>query len=489
MSWSREFFCIFPIFVLREAEGRRIAVSRGTVAGQENKMGVMPVNRLLLTMSVPLMISMLVQALYNVVDSMFVAQLSENALTAVSLAFPVQNLMISVATGTGVGVNALLSKSLGQKRFDKASRVAHNGVLLAIFSYAAFAVLGLTCSELFFRLQTDVEEIIAYGRDYMVICSLFSFGLFGQIILERLVQSTGRTVYSMITQALGAILNIIFDPILIFGWFGFPAMGVAGAAAATVFGQIVAMLVGVVINQKKNVEIPLSLTALRPDGRTIRDIYAIGVPSIIMSSIGSVMTFGMNQILIGFSTTAAAVFGIYFKLQSFAFMPVLGLNNGMVPIIAYNYGARRPERIVRTIWLSVCYAVLIMLLALAVFHLIPDQLLLIFNASDHMLDIGVPALRIISLSFLLAGFTVVISSVFQAFAHGMLSMILSLVRQLVALLPLAFLFSLMGNLELIWWSFPLAELVCAVLSALFLVRLNRTEIAPLRRAAEQSSGV
>ncbi len=443
-------------------------------------MGVMPVNRLLLGMSVPIMISMLVQALYNVVDSMFVAQLSENALTAVSLAFPVQNLMISVATGTGVGINALLSRRLGQQRPEEARVVAHNGVLLALLSYAVFAVLGLLGSEWFFRLQTDVEEIIAYGRDYLTICTVLSFGLFGQIVLERLVQSTGRTVYSMITQALGAILNIIFDPILIFGWFGFPAMGVAGAAAATVFGQITAMFLGIFINQRWNLELPLSLSALRPDGGTIRDIYAVGVPSIIMSSIGSVMTFGMNQILIGFSTTAAAVFGVYFKLQSFAFMPVFGLNNGMVPILAYNLGARRPERIVRTIQLSVCYAVVIMVLGFAVFWLFPGQLLGIFDASDYMCSIGIPALRTISLSFLLAGFTVVSSSVFQAFSHGMLSLTLSLVRQLGALLPLAWLFSRTGELELIWWAFPLAELVCAVCSAVFLVRLYRAEIAPLQ---------
>ncbi len=445
----------------------------------ENKMGVMPVNRLLLTMSVPIMISMLVQALYNVVDSMFVAQLNENALTAVSLAFPAQNLMIAVATGTGVGVNALLSKSLGEKRFDRANQTADHAVFLALCNAVVFALLGVVGSRFFFQFQTDVADIVDNGTSYLIICTVFSFGLFGQITFERLFQATGRTLYTMLTQGIGAIINIIFDPILIFGLFGFPRMEVAGAAAATVLGQIIAFLLGAYLNHKKNQEIQLSLRRFRPNGQIIRRIYAVGVPSIIMSSIGSVMTFAMNKILIAFSTTATAVFGVYFKLQSFVFMPIFGLNNGMVPIVAYNYGARRPQRLTRTVQLGICYAVGIMVLGLLILQLFADKLLLIFNASEHMLQIGVPALRTISWSFLLAGFSVICSSLFQALAHGVLSLAASLVRQLVILLPVAFLLSLSGQLNLVWWAFPLAELVAAILCAFFLRYIYHREILPL----------
>ena len=452
----------------------------------ENKMGVMPVNRLLFSMSVPIMISMLVQALYNVVDSMFVAQLNENALTAVSLAFPAQNLMIAVATGTGVGVNALLSKSLGEKRFDRANQAADNAVFLAFCSFAVFAVLGVLGSRFFFQLQTDVTEIVDYGTSYLIICSVFSFGLFGQITFERLLQATGKTFYTMITQGLGAIINIIFDPILIFGLFGFPKMGVAGAAAATVFGQIVAFLLGIYLNKKKNHEIHLSIKGFRPNGHIISRIYVVGIPSIIMASIGSVMTFGMNKILIAFSTTATAVFGVYFKLQSFVFMPIFGLNNGMVPIIAYNYGARKPQRLTKTVKLSVCYAVAIMMVGLIILQLFADKLLLIFNASENMLSIGVPALRTISWSFLFAGFSVISSSLFQALTHGFLSLTVSLVRQLVVLLPVAYLLSLTGRLELVWWAFPLAEVVATVLCALFLRYVFHKEVKPLYDAVEES---
>ena len=314
-------------------------VREGAAREPENKMGVMPVNRLLISMSVPMVVAMLVQALYNVVDSMFVARLNENALTAVSLAFPAQNLMIAVATGTGVGVNAILSRSLGEKNFKKANRVANHGVFLALMSYIVFAVLGLLLSRRFFLMQTDIEEIVNYGADYLFICTVFSFGIFGQIAFERLLQSTGKTLFTMFTQGTGAIINIIMDPILIFGLCGFPKMGVAGAAAATVLGQIVAMFMAIFFNLKWNKEIRLSVKRFYVSGKIIRQIYAVGVPSICMAAIGSVMTFGMNKILIAFTSTATAVFGVYFKLQSFIFMPVFGLNNGMVPIIAYNYGA------------------------------------------------------------------------------------------------------------------------------------------------------
>ncbi len=443
-------------------------------------MGVLPVNRLLVTMAVPMVVSMLVQALYNVVDSMFVAQINENALTAVSLAFPVQNLMIAVGTGTGVGVNALLSKSLGQKDFEKANKTANHAVLLAVCNAVAFALLGGFFSRWFFTMQTQVQEIIDYGTSYLMICCVFSFGMFGQFAFERLLQSTGKTFYTMITQGIGAIINIIFDPILIFGLLGFPKMGVAGAAAATVFGQIVAAVLAILLNHLKNEEVRLSLKKFRPEWKIIRQIYAVGVPSIIMGAIGSVMTFGMNKILIAFSTTATAVFGVYFKLQSFAFMPVFGLNNGMVPIVAYNFGARKPDRIMKTVWLSIAYALGIMALAILIAQVMPDKLLMIFNASENMMEIGIPALRIISLGFLFAGFDVIIGSVLQALSHGFMSLSLSLLRQLIVLLPAAYLLSLTGRIEWIWWAFPLSEVASATLSAIYFVIVKRKDINPLR---------
>ena len=453
----------------------------------ENKMGSMPVNKLLLNMSIPIMISMLVQALYNVVDSIFVAQLSEDALNAVSLAFPIQNLMISVAVGTGVGINALLSKSLGEKRQDRANAAAMNGLFLAAASYVVFMLIGLTCSHLFFSIQTDKQAIVDYGSSYMFIVCVMSMGLFFQITFERILQATGRTLYTMFTQALGAIINIVLDPILIFGLCGLPRMEVAGAALATVLGQIIAAIVSVFINISHNPDVQLSLKGFRPNGDIISRIYAVGVPSIIMSSIGSVMVFGMNKILIAFTTTATAVFGVYFKLQSFIFMPVFGLNNGMVPIVAYNYGARRPDRIKHTIKLSVIYAVSIMFIGLLVFQFAPQVMLDLFrsqedSSSSNMLTIGVPALRIISLSFLFAGYAIVCSSVFQALGHGVLSLIVSVVRQLLVLLPVAFLLSRLGELSLVWWAFPIAELFSLGLSTVFLMRVFRNEIAPLSQA-------
>lgn len=446
---------------------------------QENKMGVMPVNKLLITMSVPMMISMLVQALYNVVDSMFVAQLNENALTAVSLVFPVQNLMISVGVGTGVGINALLSRSLGEREYDRANKAANHGVVLAMLSYLVFAVLGLTCAELFMRVQTQDLQIVEYGTSYLEICCVFSIGMFMQITFERLLQSTGKTFYTMLTQTLGAVINIILDPIMIFGLFGFPKMEVAGAAVATVTGQIIAGIVAFIVNRRKNHEIHLTFRGFKWSGNIVKTIYAVGVPSIVMSSIGSVMTFGMNKILIAFSSTATAVFGVYFKLQSFVFMPVFGLNNGMVPIVAFNYGAKEKKRITKTIFLSVCYATGIMLLGVLIFQLFPGQLLDIFNASANMKEIGILALRIISICFIFAGFNIVSSSVFQSLAHGMLSLWVSLVRQLCVLLPAAFVLSRIGGLKAVWWAFPLAELFSLTMCVLFLRYVYKKQIAVL----------
>ncbi|MBP3569744.1 MAG: MATE family efflux transporter [Lachnospiraceae bacterium] len=446
---------------------------------RENKMGVMPENKLLISMAVPMMLSMLVQALYNVVDSIFVAKISEDALTAVSLAFPVQNLMIAIGSGTGVGINALLSKSLGEKNQKLANKAAHNGILLMLFSAIACALFGIFGSRWFFTTQTDDFVLIEYGEQYLSIVMLFSFGIFGQFIAERLLQATGRTVYSMYTQLLGAITNIILDPILIFGLFGFPALGITGAAVATVIGQILAAVFGFWLNIKKNPEIQLNVKELVPDGNVIKKIYSVGIPSIIMGSIGSVMTYGMNLILMGFSSTAAAVFGVYFKLQSFFFMPVFGLNNGMVPIIAYNYGARKKERIMKTFKLAVMYAVGIMTVGFLVMQIFPAQLFRLFEASEEMLSIGVPALRLISISFMFAGYCIITGSMFQALGHGFLSMINSIARQLLVLLPVAYLLSLTGNLNLIWLSFPIAEIVSLTLSSVFLYKIYKKVIKPL----------
>lgn len=451
-----------------------------TKESSENKMGVMPIPKLLATMSLPMVISMLVQALYNIVDSMFVAQINENALTAVSLVFPIQNLMIAVLTGTGVGINALLSRSLGEKNIKRANSTASHGLILAALNYLVFLFIGLFFSQIFFTVQTSDPEIIEYGTTYMKICCICSFGMAFQITLERLLQATGKTFYTMITQGLGAIINIIFDPIMIFGLFGFPKMGVAGAAAATVVGQIIASLLALYFNIRKNKEIHISFRKFQWSGHVIKGIYSVGIPSIIMASIGSVMTFGMNKILIAFTSTATAVFGVYFKIQSFVFMPVFGLNNGMVPIISYNYGAQKKARIYQTIRLSVICAVCIMLIGLAVFQFLPKQLLAIFNASEEMEKIGIPALRIISISFLLAGFSVVSSSVFQALSHGFLSLTVSVIRQLIILLPSAFLLSHIGGLDVIWWAFPLAELFALLLSIYFLRHVLKREVAPLK---------
>ncbi len=441
----------------------------------ENKMGVLPVGKLLLSMSVPIMLSMLVQALYNIVDSVFVSRVSENALNAVSLAFPVQNLMIAVATGTGVGINALLSKSLGEKKFERANLTAANGLFLGICSAVVFAVLGALFSRTFFLVQTDVAEIVEGGTAYIQVCTICSFGIFISISVERLLQATGKTIYSMFMQMTGAIINIIFDPVFIFVF----DMGVVGAAWATVLGQVVGASMGIYFNAKKNTEITVRFRGFRPDWHIIRRIYSVGVPSIIMASIGSVMTFGVNKILIGFTTTATAVFGVYFKLQSFVFMPVFGLNNGMVPIVAYNFGAQKPDRMIRTVKLAVCYATGIMVVGVTIFQLFPHMLLGLFDASDYMLEIGVPALRIICLSFLLAGFGIVSSSFFQALGHGVLSLIISLVRQLIVLLPAAWLLSLSGQLGLVWWAFPIAEIFSGILSVLFLLYAYRKEVKPM----------
>ncbi len=446
---------------------------------KENKMGVMPENKLLLTMSVPMMISMLIQALYNVVDSIFVSQISQDALNAVSLAFPAQNLMIAVAVGAGVGVNATLSKRLGEQDHEAVNRVAANGLALTLVHFFIFFLLGLSLSDFYYEIQTTNQAINEAGAVYMRICMMASPGLLGAIMMERLLQSTGRTIFTMITQGMGAITNIILDPILIFGYFGAPQMGVAGAAVATVAGQFVSLGLCVFFNLRFNSEIKLNFKGFRFHRETVRQIYGIGIPTMMMNALGSVVVFGFNQILLRFTEAATAVFGVYFKLQSFVFMPVFGLNNGMVPIIAYNYGARKKDRIIKIIKLSIFYAVLIMAVGLCIFQLIPRHLLLLFHASEEMLEIGVPALRIISLGFLFAGYNIVCGSVFQAFGRGVLSLSVSVVRQVVVLLPVAFVLALTKQLELVWLSTLIAEVVALILSTICLVYLHRREIRPM----------
>ena len=444
-----------------------------------DRMGTAPVGKLLFSMATPMIISMLVQALYNIVDSVYVAEISENALTAVSLAFPMQMLMIAVSTGTGVGINAALSRSLGEGNRDYAGRVARNGLFLIAIAVAVFTAVGLFGSGLFMRCQTDIGEIVEGGTAYLTICMGLCVFLFFQVTFEKLLQSTGRTMFTMISQGTGAILNIIFDPILIRGMWFFPEMGIAGAAAATVFGQAVGCTLGLIFNLTANRELNLSFRRFKPEWQVIRTILTVGVPSILMQAIGSVMSFGMNQILLSFVSTAAAVFGVYFKLQSIIFMPVFGLNNGMVPIIAYNYGAKNLERMRKTTKLAAISATVLMLIGLAVMQAVPDKLLLLFKADENMLGIGVSALRIISMSFVFAGFGIVISSVFQALGNGMYSLILSFIRQVVVLLPVAWLMSLTGRLELVWLSFPIAEVACMLCCLFLLVRVNRRVLNPV----------
>ena len=440
---------------------------------KENKMGTMPVNRLLITMSLPMMASMLVQALYNIVDSIFVSRINENALTAVSLAFPIQTLMVAVGGGTCVGINAVLSRALGEKNQEMGNKAAGNGIVLMAASYVVFLLLGLFATKPFYLSQTADAQILQYGYDYLSLVCCLSFGIFAQFTFERLLQSTGKTFYIMITQGIGAVINIILDPIFIFGLFGVPGMGVRGAAVATVIGQITAGLLAFLINWKKNDEIQVTRETMRPDPQIIGLIYKIGVPSIIMQAIGSVMTYGMNLLLISFSSTATAVFGVYFKLQSFIFMPVFGMNNGLVPILAYNYGAGNRERFVDSLKCGIKYAVAIMFAGLVIFQAAPEFLLGLFDASEAMLEIGVPALRTISYGFVLAGFGIVCGTAFQALGSATYSMMVSIARQLVVLLPAAYLLSLTGRVQNVWWSFPIAELVSMLITVLFLVKIYK----------------
>ena len=452
-----------------------------TAEMRENIMGTMEINPLLLKLSIPMMISMLVQALYNVVDSVFVSHVSEEALTAVSLAFSLQNVMIAVGVGTGVGVNALLSKSLGEKNQSRANATAENGIFLSLCSFAVFFVIGLTCMKPYFYAQTSDPVIAQQGIRYLSVCCIFSLGLFTQLMGEKLLAATGRTQLSMISQLVGAVVNIILDPIFIFGYCGEALSGTTGAAVATVIGQFCGAGMTLYFNTRKNPDIRISFKGFRPSAKAIGRIYTVGLPSIAMQCVGSLMTFGMNLILMTFSATAVAVFGVYFKLQSFVFMPIFGLNNGMIPIIGYNYGARSPERVRKTIRLSVFYAELVMVIGFCVFQFAPGQVLSVFAASDAMLAIGIPAMRIICLHFLLAGVSIVLSSVFQALGNGIFSLTVSVCRQLFVLLPAAWLLAQTGNVNNVWWAFLIAEVVSILMSLAFYARINKTTIAPLYR--------
>ena len=443
-------------------------------------MGIMPVKKLIVTMSLPMMVSMLVQALYNIVDSIFVARLSEDALTAVTLAFPLQNLMIAVASGTGVGVNALLSKSLGEKRFDRSDKAANTAIFLSFCNFAVFALIGMTLSAAFIHSQTQDTVVAGYGITYLRIVMGMSLGISFQIMLERLLQSTGRTVFSMASQLTGAIINIILDPIMIFGLFGCPAFGVAGAAYATVIGQTVAAMIGLILNLRYNSDIRISMhSILQPNAKIIGRIYQVGVPSILMMAIGSLMTYMMNRILIGFSNTATAVFGVYFKLQSFFFMPIFGLNNGLIPVLAYNYGARNRSRIDEALKFSVALAVCIMGLGTIIFHVMPNRLLDLFNASDDMRVIGVPALRIISLHFPVAALCIVMGSIFQAFSRSVYSLVISVTRQLLVLIPAAWLLARTGVVTNVWFAFPIAEMASLIISVICFRRLYGEVVKPM----------
>lgn len=454
-------------------------MSTKTAAIGGNKMGTWPIGKLLVNMALPLVISMLVQALYNVVDSIYVSRISESAVTALSLAFPIQNLLIGCATGVGVGVNSLLSKSLGEQNPERANRTAGNGILLSALFSAAFVIFGFFFARPFFATQTTVPETLDGGSIYLAIVTIGSIGIFIEILYERLLQATGNAFLSMVTQTTGAVINIILDPIMIFGWFGLPAMGIAGAALATVIGQWCAAILAFILNAKLNKELSFRPHHIKPDGFVVRTILSIGVPSIIMVGIGSVMNFGVNQILQGFSETATGVFGIYFKLQSFFFMPLFGINNAVISIVAFNYGARKPERMLKTVKLAAVAGLAIMLCGLALFQFIPDVLLSIFDPTPEFMHMGIEALQTISWCFPVAAVCIILGSTFQALGTGIYATIVSLARQLLVLLPAAWLLSLSGVVTRVWWAWPIAESMGLTMTLILFLRNYRRKIKPM----------
>ena len=442
----------------------------------ENKMGTMPINKLIINMSLPLITSMFVQAFYNIVDSLFVARINEDALTAVSMSFPAQNLMISAGVGVGVGITALIARYLGAHDEKGITRVVHNGIFLGILNSILFALFGIFLAKFYFEFQKASGIIETYGIQYLSICSIFAFSIIMEITFERMLIASGKTIYTMITQSTGAIINIIFDPIFIFGLFGFPKMGIVGAAVATIFGQTVAMFMALYFNVTKNHEVRISIKKFAVDFKTIVNIYEIGFPSIVMQSAASFMIFQLNNLLASFSTTATAVLGVYFKLQSFVILPVFGLNNSVISIVSYNYGAGKIKRLLKTVKVANIYAFSIMLAGFVLCQVLPSQILKIFDASDNMLAIGVPALRIISFSFLIAPFSIVSSGTFQALGKGTFSLIISLIRQLIVILPLSYLLSRVMGMKGVWVAFPIAEIVAGILTIIYLRKLYKNEI-------------
>lgn len=442
----------------------------------ENKMGTMPINKLIINMSLPLITSMFVQAFYNIVDSLFVARINEGALTAVSMSFPAQNLMISAGVGVGVGITALIARYLGAHDEKGITRVVHNGIFLGILNSILFALFGIFLAKFYFEFQKASGIIETYGIQYLSICSIFAFSIIMEITFERMLIASGKTIYTMITQSTGAIINIIFDPIFIFGLFGFPKMGIVGAAVATIFGQTVAMFMALYFNVVKNHEVRISIKKFAVDFKTIVNIYEIGFPSIVMQSAASFMIFQLNNLLASFSTTATAVLGVYFKLQSFVILPVFGLNNSVISIVSYNYGAGKIKRLLKTVKVANIYAFSIMLAGFVLCQILPVQILKIFDASDNMLAIGVPALRIISFSFLIAPFSIVSSGTFQALGKGTFSLIISLIRQLIVILPLSYLLSRVMGMKGVWVAFPIAEIVAGILTIIYLRKLYKNEI-------------
>ena len=456
---------------------------------KENKMGTMPVRKLLLSMSWPSILSMTIQAFYNIVDSIFVSYTGEAGLTAITLIFPMQMLMISVGVGTAIGVNSLIARRLGARRFDEANMAASNGFKLSFVNWGAFAVFGIFFSNWFMSVFSKDSYIVSAGSSYLRIVLIISVFLFIDITVEKILQSTGNMVTPMLAALVGQVVNIALDPILIFGLLGAPKLGVTGAAVATVIGQACECVWILIVLFRKDHAVKITIGGKPFNKKILKEIYVVGAPSMVMQSIASVMQFGMNIILAGFSSTAVAVMGVYGRLQSFAFMPCFGLNQGMMPIIGFNYGARDKERIKKAFKEALKVSVTIMVCGLIIFQLFPHQLMALFNASEKMFQIGVPALRAISWCFLPASFGIICGGFFSATGHGFISLWGSMLRQLVGILPLAVLFAHIGGLSLVWWAFPAAEIIGFVYSAVMIKRLYDREIDTLVKPVEENANI
>ena len=440
----------------------------------ENKLGTMSIPKLLFQVSFPIVISMFIQSMYNLVDSYYIGKINEEAFTAIAIAFPIQNIMIGIGVGTGVGMNSLISRYLGEKNFDRANKTAENGLTLALLYGLLLFILSRFLPRPFVSAQTTNENIINYGVDYLKIVMGLSIGVFTQIFLERTLQSTGRTIYTMLTQLTGAVLNIILDPIFIFGYFGLPAMGVKGAAVATVTGQIIGAICGSFFQHKFNPDITMKKLSFNP--KIIKDIYIVGIPSMITITIQSFTIYVLNKMLSGISTSAIAALGAYFKVQSFVFMPIFGINNGLVPIIAYNYGAKNEKRIIKSIKLAMVTVTVMTLIVSGLIMSFPREILKIFSASGKMLEIGIPMLRICALSYVFAGISVVGASVFQAFGNGILALLDSILRQLIVLLPVAYIAVTYFTVNEIWWGYVIAEISSVFFIAYFMNTFVRRKI-------------